>query len=381
MSGTSSLAAATTPAVSTSASATLASAVSTTLANAVSTPPTAAVLPNSSQDPQPAPGTNAGAIAGAAVGCLMVGLLLGFAIAFFWFRRKAQLHRDSERPIEERKASSAVARAPAEGTLQLGKFLLESNPNTEIASELRSLDTLIQQHVENNYHLGPVQTDPRALAVSLMQLGIGNGGGLAAETIAQLALEPTSRHVALRHVISQALFTSIDVSARSELSMLPAPLAAFLRSIPQWESGERNTKVSSLALNQWRTLSAFLLHPARSQRTPLPISKAAVAPQAAALAHALHTFLGYFVRGNKESNSQQQGHLEAVIVETTKFGYVLLSQPSEWRFVHAPSPNQQSQQTGALFAVVCPGLVKVAGKDGTPYPMPQEVVAPSTVPI
>lgn len=149
-------------------------------------------------------------------------------------------------------------------------------------------------------------------------------------------------------------------------------------------SNLHQTAVSSLALNQWRTLSAFLLHPARSQRTPLPTSHTALAPQAAALAHALDSFLGYFAAGSdKEGRSQQRGHLEAVIAETTKFGYVLLSQPSEWRFVHVPGPSQQGQQGqqtgGALVAVVCPGLVKVTDKDGTPYPVPQEAVAPSTV--
>lgn len=217
------------------------SAVSTTSTSAESSH-TAAVLPTSPQDPQPPPGTNTGAIAGAAVGCLVVGLLLGLAVTFFLSRRRKQLHQDSERAFKERKVSSTAARPPAEAKLQLGKFLLESSPDAEIVSELHSLDILIQQHVENNYHIGPVQADPRALAVSLMQLGMENGGGLAPETIAQLALDPNTRHVALLHVISQVLFTSVDVSAHSQLSMLPAPLAAFLWSIPQRESGERNPK-------------------------------------------------------------------------------------------------------------------------------------------
>jgi hypothetical protein len=161
----------------------------------------------------------------------VAGLLFGFALAFFLFRDKRPAHRDrSRRPPR------------AEAGFQVDKFLLDSNADAQIAAELRSLDILIEQHVENNYHLGPVQADPRALAVSLTRLGIGNGGGLASEAVAQLALEPTTRYVALRHVISRVLFTSVDVSARSELSMLPAPLAAFLRSIPQWEAGERNAK-------------------------------------------------------------------------------------------------------------------------------------------
>jgi len=80
------------------------------------------------------------------------------------------------------------------------------------------------------------------------------------------------------------------------------------------------------------------------------------------------------VASDEGSRSQQRSHLQAVIGETTKFGYVLLSQPSEWRFVHA-----LSQQTGGRVAVVCAGLIKVTDKDGTPYQAPKQVIAPQTV--
>ncbi len=76
----------------------------------------------------------------------------------------------------------------------------------------------------------------------------------------------------------------------------------------------------------------------------------------------------------------QRNHLQAVIGETTKFGYVLLSQPSEWRFVHDASSGQfQNQNQQGLVAVVCAGLVKVGDKDGKAFPVPQQVVAPSVV--
>ena len=131
---------------------------------------------------------------------------------------------------------------------------------------------------------------------------------------------------------------------------------------------------SSLALNQWRVLSTFLLHPSRSQRTSLPLSDGAVASQAAGLASALDTFLGYFVSGD---SGQQKAHLQAVIAEIAKLGYVLLSQPSEWRFVHDAGVG--GGRNGV--AVVCAGLVKVTSRDGTRYPTPQQVVAPVIVQV
>ncbi|KAK0648208.1 hypothetical protein B0T16DRAFT_326817, partial [Cercophora newfieldiana] len=339
---------------------------------------TSAAMPSNSST-----GINTGAIAGAAVGCLVGGLLLGFAIAFFFLRRRKQAEQNGQSSPDESKAYFAAASTSSESKFPLDKFLLDTSPDKEIASELHSLGTLIQQHVENNYHLQPVHEDPRVLAVSLVQLGVASGSSLTPDVLAQLALDQNTRYVALQHVISQVLFTSVDVSSRSALSMLPAPVAAFLRSMPQKEAEDKSEglltnivhpAVSSFALNQWRALSAFLLHPARSQRTPLPTSSAAVTSQAAALSNALDTFLGYFVAADEGSRSQQRSHLQAVIGETTKLGYVLLSQPSEWRFVHT-----LGQKTGGRVAVVCAGLVKVTDKDGTPYPAPKQVVAPQTV--
>lgn len=132
--------------------------------------------------------------------------------------------------------------------------------------------------------------------------------------------------------------------------------------------------MTSIALNKWRVLSAFLLHPARSQRTPLPASSPAISAQADGLADALNRFLLYFVPGDDKARAQQTNHLKDVIVECTKLGYTVLSQPSDWRFVHTPG-----QGAGGHAAVVCAGLVRVTRRDGTPFSSPNEVVAPTVV--
>ena len=132
--------------------------------------------------------------------------------------------------------------------------------------------------------------------------------------------------------------------------------------------------MTSIALNKWRVLSAFLLHPARSQRTPLPASSPAISAQVDGLAAALNRFLQYFVPGDDKAQAQQMNHLKDVIVECTKLGYTVLSQPSDWRFVHT-----QGRGVGGRTAVVCAGLVKVTHRDGTPFSSPNEVVAPTIV--
>ncbi|KAK4207045.1 hypothetical protein QBC37DRAFT_456709 [Rhypophila decipiens] len=331
-------------------------------------------------DPGPAQQSNTGPVIGAAIGCLIAGAILGFLIAFFIYKKRSQRQSHyASRPtvVESKVFELPTFDAPHPVAVvedKLSRFLLDASSDKEIAAELRSLGTLVQQHVENNYHLKPVQADPRALAVSLTQLGVTDSGSVSPEMVAKLSLDPRTRQVALQHVISQVLFTSIDVNSRSRLSMLPAPIAAFLQSIPPLESGEKNNE----SLNQWRALSAFILHPSRSQRTPLPTSTAAISPQASGLADALDTFLAYFVDEN--NRFQQKSHLQAVITEYAKFGYVLLSQPSEWRLINNAGTAHHSGPHG-YSAVVCAGLIKVALRDGAPTSSPQQVVAPTTVMI
>jgi hypothetical protein len=125
-------------------------------------------------------------------------------------------------------------------------------------------------------------------------------------------------------------------------------------------------------MNKWRSLSAFLLHPIRNQRTPLVPSEAALEAQIDTLASALNIFLEPFVPSDHSSSYQQNAHLRAVIYECAKFGYVLLSQPGEWKLnFGAPSSSG-----GVQWLVTCPGLDKVGGKDGVRYGTPVQVVAP-----
>jgi hypothetical protein len=77
------------------------------------------------------------------------------------------------------------------------------------------------------------------------------------------------------------------------------------------------------------------------------------------------------------SQRDQTKHLQDVIVECTKLGYVVLSQPSDWRFVF--SNNNLMDKSRRI--VVCPGLEKLSHTDGTRYRSPKEVAAPETMPL
>ncbi|KAM5376422.1 hypothetical protein ACJZ2D_005476 [Fusarium nematophilum] len=324
---------------------------------------------------EPSPSSPAGAIAGAAVGCLVAGLLLGVLAAFFLHRRRGKKGKRYRQrgPVttKELDLSSPDHHSPS-NDIQLDCFLLDATPNRELVSELRALGDLVHMHVENNYQFQAVQANSSAITQSILNLGFPQA---SADAVATLCLDPRTRAVGLRHVISRIAFASIDFNARSSLSMLPAPIAAFLQSMPPVEPHSGNPLATSLALSKWRVLSAFLLHPARSERTPLALSEATAIPQSNGLASALNTVLHHFVPSEPGQCEAQTEHLKDVILEFAKFGYVLLSQGSDWRFTYETSTAGESQRA----VVVCAGLEKLSHRDGRRYGSPQLVEAPRVV--
>lgn len=298
---------------------------------------TAVSSPSSDNDSS---GHSTGALAGAAVGCAIGGILIGLVAAWLLFRRRRK-EQDDRKTVahDDHRAFAAVEKpspAVSGDSTPLNHLLLDATPDREIEAELQALGHLIDQHVEKYYHLDPI-TDVSTLSDHLAPLGDFPHG---TEAIAGVCAKPMSRQTGLRHVISQVIFRSLDIHSRGTFSMLPAPLGTFLDSIPS-----HNATAQSAALSEWRRLSAFLLHPSPYERTPLPISEAALSSQALALATGLNAFLHHFVG---TSHSAQTDHLQAVIIECTKLGYVILSQPQDWRFVFEKGNS----------VVVCPGLDK-----------------------
>ncbi|KAJ3529124.1 hypothetical protein NM208_g9898 [Fusarium decemcellulare] len=326
-------------------------------------------------------GLSDGAVAGIAIGCVILGLALGLIAAFILLRRRrhrqgedvsqssfSQTDKHSHRPKDD----VLVAVTPSRNDVELSQFLLEATPDKQIQGELHALSELIYQHVENHYHRSNVQVDTEALAQTLVNIGYSSAAsGLEAQRVAALCVDLNTRPVALRHVLSHAIFQSLDFNSRSSVSMLPPAVAEFLQTIPSTK--HESTPATSLALSQWRTRSAMLLHPSPSERTPLPVPEAEASLQASSLASELNTVLHFFVA--EVSRQDQTSHLQAVILECAKLGYVVLSQPSDWRFVFGSNDGNSRR------IVVCPGLEKLSHNDGARYRSPKEVVAPVSVPM
>jgi hypothetical protein len=317
-----------------------------------------------------------GAIAGAAVGCLLAGLAIGVLVSLLTFRsRRRRTSQFIAQPIQVHanpKAFDIAVPVAEQHRYPIERFLLDATPDKEIASELIALGDLIEQHAESHYHINSIEADSAALRQTLVSLQVGNRRGERTEAIVSLALNPRTRLIAIRHVLSRVLFSSIDVRVHRSPSMLPVPVVDFLQSIPEVEQGADNAEATLAALSQWRSLSAFLLHPHRSQRSPLVPLERSISSQTQACVAELNQFLAPFIHADPTSRMQQNNHLQAVIMECTKFGYSIFSHPCEWQFDF----DTKGAHGGLNRVVLCPGLNKLSSQDGTRYDAPRSVVAP-----
>ncbi|KUI56838.1 hypothetical protein VP1G_04211 [Cytospora mali] len=277
--------------------------------------PAAIVSSTATPVPDTSNGLSTGAVAGIAVGCAIAGLVIGILVAFLLLKRRSKSNPEPQIIETRTEGKSFDSRAftvtPAESpsaVSDLDQFLLAPKPDKELAGELQSLGHLIEQHVEDNYHLYPVKQSISSLSEALAKLGLAVDEDVlpGPAQLADMAAEPRTRYVALQHVISRVLFESLAVKSTSEISMLPPAVSSLMREIPPCEK-----------------------HLGSPEGSIIP-DESSLAPQARDLVAAMKSFLGPFV----EEKSGQECHLQDVVLECARFGYMVLSQPAdlEWKF-------------------------------------------------
>lgn len=189
--------------------------------------------------------------------------------------------------------------------------------------------------------------------------------GLTRKRLIKLATEPTpTRYAALRHVIAKAALESTVIGSRIRISLLP-PIAAAAGSAFRIGDGADDR----LALARWRQVTAYLLRPDRARRAPLVPGREVCEGPAEELADALNEFLEPFIGSDR---GEQKDALRGVIVACAAFGYVLFSQPCEYRF------QFESQRGGEDAMVVFPGLQMVVGEGGRVY---EDILPQVAVPV
>ncbi|KAH8898752.1 hypothetical protein GQ53DRAFT_836811 [Thozetella sp. PMI_491] len=323
-------------------------------------------------------GLAAGVVAGIAIACLIAGLVIGVVAAFFLLRknRGSKGYRPAEAAVthqgfeyEPKGAAGAVTPPPpgltpavasVRDNYELAHFLTAPASDNDLSRELQSLGYLVQQHVESNYHVKPIAENQGVLAEALHDIGQGD----TAATVAPLAFNSETRHAAIQHTIASAIFTSLSFGRQTPVSMLPASAAAFAHEQTPIQHGKENSEVVLFAQNRWRQLTSFLLNTNRNDRTPLT-PRPEAGQRASQLASSLSRYLRPFV--DPSEATKQTTHLQQVIMECTKYGYVVFSQPGEYRFVF---------ETHQRELVTHPGLELVRDEQGKRLSTPITILAP-----
>ncbi|KAI0866697.1 hypothetical protein F4860DRAFT_509091 [Xylaria cubensis] len=343
------------------------SSVSSPLASSVTASPTVQTSFTAGSHAQSYSISNS-AVAGLGTGVAIAGLLLGILISFLVFRHYRKRQNPPVYISQSEKGEIIPFNVRTADPILLEQFFLDPVPQSKISQELLSLGQLIQQHCETYYHLLPVHSSESELAGNLRLLGIGNRSMSRTTNNITLLMNPATRLTAIRHIIAKAVFGSISPVTSSGLSLLPPGVSDMASRIPLTEENTGNHRATEAALTQWRQLSAFLLHPNRSDRTPLVPSDDLLAGQEHKLTVALNACLEPFVKGGEDQIYEQESHLKQVIRECATFGYLLFSQPSEYRL------RFKNDEGGGI--VVCPGLYKVVNDNGSCY---QELVSAPVV--
>jgi hypothetical protein len=125
--------------------------------------------------------------------------------------------------------------------MKLDRALLEPVPSSDIGMDMNAIGSQILQHVDNNYHLKPVDKLPASFTEALIATHYSSFTGISIEQLGPLLLNVQTRRSAIRHLISYFIFSRIALTCDVDTSLLPSHIIAFLRQIPPPErtSGSR----------------------------------------------------------------------------------------------------------------------------------------------
>jgi hypothetical protein len=171
------------------------------------------------------------------VGGFLLGLL-AYAAAQFFYQSKARssgiFRCQPETVYPVRGDRSLEGCGKDAGYLGLERCLAKGCDDSTIVSLVATVADLVAVHTQVYYQVEPVGTDFEAITTSLVDLGMDES--LAAD-LERLALLPSTRRLAIRHVICWAIFYNLDLHSIGHYSLLPPPVLSFLRSASRdWDS-------------------------------------------------------------------------------------------------------------------------------------------------
>jgi hypothetical protein len=289
---------------------------------------------------------------------------------------------DPEAPEKE----SAVETA----TSLVEKALPQSADDKSIGGEMSRLWTLIRNHVQSYYQSDVTLTQIRHIDKGTLVL-VGREIPISTTSLVSLLSNPQTRIHALRFCISWVIMSRLELACEAESTLLPVELVECFRSISNSVGQDSSSKypISSESINtphmlttsptahmalssRWRVISGLLLQDSYGNRTDLGDDSRC--RNMSKTLRLLDQLLEQF-RDEGRRDTERLKSLEGIMHRAARFGFLLFSQPSLWKFDWDQAPI-----AGRKSFVVFPGLLQIADVNGQPTLRPriiceQEVIA------
>jgi hypothetical protein len=299
-------------------------------------------------------GIKGGVEAGIGIGGLLIGALLALLFAFIFMKRSRKHRSSGHRHSSSFDTEKNLTVAPIASST-LDETLLDRADDSQLRKSMQDLSELLDQHVENNYHLEAFEGSQGPLEKMLVEAGYSTEPGES--EIAALLVNPRTRFAAIREVIARILVGNLEVRSRPELSLLPPQIVGFVKSIPPVERLGGADNVFDKAFTKWRHLSAFLIEPSRTSREAPKANEREIQAAIGRNVALINAILKPFINPGLESQRSQENNLRAIILEGAQLGLLLFSQPSVWAFSwKVPIGEESSGNRAGRPFIVFPAL-------------------------
>ncbi|KAH8761769.1 hypothetical protein BGZ57DRAFT_992822, partial [Hyaloscypha finlandica] len=345
---------------------------STNSTNSTTGPPTNLTRSPTPIESKPSKGVPTGIVVGVGIGTALVGAflaLLGVWLFLRQSRRSRPAGGNSSPSLGDHVgrfggAKNSIGKGLSTSIVALDDLPFDPVDDSQTRKSMQDLYELIHQHAENHYNAWNFEGRREDLRHELAKGGWNDRTEQSAQTLASLLVNPTTRRVAIRHIIAWAIIQHIDLKSSPDTSLLPAHIKARNAHSTYHFTKAYNPFVSAFSNSfpKWRHLTAALLSPL-SSRTDNSEWDSILRPGIIRNLELLNGILRPFIKSGKEAQLAQSENLASIIFEGAHFGYLLFSQPAIWVFRW--DRKNLSQGGSKKFLVVFPGIGKLIVRDGS----------------
>jgi hypothetical protein len=155
-------------------------------------------------------------------------------------------------------AKNSIGKGLSTSIVALDDLPFDPVDDSQTRKSMQDLYELIHQHAENHYNAWNFEGRREDLRHELAKGGWNDRTEQSAQTLASLLVNPTTRRVAIRHIIAWAIIQHIDLKSSPDTSLLPAHIVASGQALLKIKRtpGEQESKKRPLHIPFYKSLQS-----------------------------------------------------------------------------------------------------------------------------